>query len=58
MEKLITLVERGAEDRQGITTAMLRPRRGSRLTGSLGNAASVAAAMLPDSIGIVIPVAK
>ena len=58
MDKLITIVECGAEDMQGKATVMVRPSRGSRLTGNVSNAASLAAAMLPDLIGIMIPLAK
>lgn len=58
MDKLITIVEWGAEDMQGIATVMVRPSRGSRLTGNVSNAARLAAAMPPDLIGIMIPLAK
>jgi len=58
MDRLITIIERGAEDMQGIATVMAKPSRGSRVTGNVSNAASVAAAMLLDSMATVIPLAK
>ena len=58
MDRLITIIERGAEDMQGIATVMAKPSRGSRITGNVSNAASVAAAMLLDLMATVIPLAK
>jgi hypothetical protein len=58
MDRLITIIERGAEDMQGIATVMAKPSRGSRVTGNVSNAASVAAAMLLDLMATVIPLAK
>jgi len=58
MDRLITIIERGAEDMQGIATVMAKPSGGSRVTGNVSNAASVAAAMLLDAMATVIPLAK
>jgi hypothetical protein len=58
MDRLITIIERGAEDMQGIATVMARPSRGSRVTGNISNTTTVAAAMPADLISIVIPLAK
>jgi hypothetical protein len=58
MDELITMVERGTEDKQAIATIVARPSCGSKATGNVSNAPSVAAAMLSDLVGIVIPLAK
>jgi hypothetical protein len=58
MDKPIDIIERGAEDMQGIATAITGPSCRSRVTGDPSNAASATAAMLLDSIGILIPLAK
>jgi hypothetical protein len=58
MDELITIIERGAEDMQGIATVMARPNSRSKVTANVSNAASMVAAMLSDLVGIVIPLAK
>jgi len=55
---MIAIIDCGAEDLQGIAAAMTRSTCGSTVTWDLSAAAGAAAAMLPDSISIVIRLGK